>query len=911
MALQKISSKILGAMLLVGLVPMLVVALSATYNAKGALEEVTFKELEAVRDIKANAVSSYLQDIQNQLINVATNESVVDAMEGFGISFISYGGSEDGMDEGNPEEVIAQKQAVNDYWQNQFGAEYKKQNGQAANLSIDALSDQAIRLQYAFIADNPHPLGQKNDLDEIAHEGNYGYNKYHRALHPWLNAYLQRFGFYDIFLVDNDGNVVYSVFKELDYATNLETGPWKDSGLAEAYHKSLELKAGESVFTDLALYMPSYDAPAAFTATPIVKTMRSGREQRIGTLIFQMPLDRISKIMEQTSGLGTTGDSYLVGSDGLMRSDSRIRPDSHSVVNSFRSPQNGFIESASFQKALAGKIGEITIERDGETFLSAFAPIQLLGLNWVILAEMKTSEALASVTHLEILMLVLSLVMVLVIVVVGLLVARNISRPVTQLTEVMQQIKQSMNFRLRCDVQSQDEMGQAAKAFNDLLHDTEVAIREVNETMQHIADGDFSHRMRSDVKGDLMTLKNNVNATADSVQNTMSSLTQVMQAISEGDFSMRLGKEVKGDFRNAVNEAMGIMHSAVTEVGDAIQALSRGDLQKRVAVDLKGDLHDLKDHTNTSLNRLQIAIEAIMAAATAQSNGDLTVQITEEMHGDFESLKQAINQSTASLNQVVGQVVQTANTVLSASQEVSSGNNNLNHRTQSQAASLEETAAAMEELTSTIRHNSENALNADSLANAAMHQTKAGQEIMQQTESAIKQIHESSKQIEEITSLIDSIAFQTNLLALNAAVEAARAGEHGRGFAVVAGEVRSLAAKSADAAKEIKSLIDNTVASIEHGTDKISQTSDALEKINDSIVQVADRVSEISNASREQQEGVQQVNQAISQIDNDTQQNAALVEQTTAAADSMSQESQSLQNEVSRFKVREPLIESN
>lgn len=904
MALQKISSKIMISLMAVGLIPMLFIAFTATYTGKQALKEQTFNQLEAVRDIKRQALTNYLQNSENQLINLATNQTIIESMDGFALNYLSFGGSEDGMDEGDSSEVDRQRLAVADYWQNQFDKKYQQQNSNSLNTSalVSQLNDQAVRLQYAFIANNQHPLGEKNKLDALD-AGLYGYNKFHNTLHPWLNDYLSRFGFYDIFLVDKNGNVVYSVFKELDFATNLENGPWKDSGLAHAYQQAKNLEAGQTTYTDLSLYAPSYNAPAGFSATPVYKTQRNGKRARIGTLIFQMPLDKISDIMKQRNGLGETGETYLVGQDGLMRSDSYLHPETHNVIHAFRNPESNKILTESVQRALQGEVDEILIERDGKTFLSAFAPLNFAGLQWVLLAEIEDTEAMAAVTQLETLVYGIIAILVLLIAMLGKLLSATISRPILSLAQLMHDVKEEFRFNRRCDIQSKDEIGLAAQAFNELLNSTEAALQAVNQTMHQISEGHFEHRITAPLKGDLADLKSAVNASALSVQSTMDNLNLVMHAIQQGDFSMRLGDEVKGDFRTSVNQAMQTMETAVTEIGEVIHALSNGVLEQRVTSQFQGDLDKLKTHTNKSLSRLETALDAIIEAVEAQSQGDLRVQIDLEMHGDLNRLKQALNGSSRSLDQVISQVVSTAYTVQHSSQEVSSGNHDLNQRTQAQAASLEETAAAMEELTSTIRNNTSNALNADHLAKEAITQTAKGQKIMHETEQAITEIHHSSKKIEEITGLIDAIAFQTNLLALNAAVEAARAGEHGRGFAVVAGEVRNLAGKSADAARDIKTLIENTVSSIEKGTEKILATSQSLQTINDSIIKVAERVAEISTASQEQQQGVTQINHAISDIDNRTQQNAALVEETTAAAESMAQQSQELQNAVAGFKV--------
>lgn len=905
MALQKISSKILLALLMVGLVPLILAVSLATLNSQQALQQQTFDQLEAVRDNKISILEDYFTSIENQIINLSTNDTVIEALDGFSVNFLSFGGSEDGMDEGDSGELEEQSLALKNYWQNEFAKRYQSQTQQIYPVddNLAQLSDQAIRFQYAFIANNPHPIGEKNSLNELEDEGRYGYNKYHHLIHPWLNDYLQRFGFYDIFLIDNSGNVVYSVYKELDFATNLEKGPWKDSGLARAYQQAKTLENGQITFVDLSLYPPSYDAPAGFISTPVFKTNRRGKVSRLGTLIFQMPLDKITEIMGHRSGLGETGETYLLGSDGLMRSDSFSQPETHSVINAFRNPDTAKMQSNSLNLALQGQMGELEIERNHQTYLSAYAPFDAFGKQWALFAEIESDEALAAVRNLQNQMLVMTLIMIILIIVIGRFLAGNISRPILHLTKLMHEIKDNFNFARRCDIHSKDEIGQASRAFNLLLESTEQALKSVNQTMHQISAGQFHHRIHTELKGDLQTLKNNVNASAESVETTMQNLTSVMEAIQHGDFSMRLGDEVKGEFRTTVNAAMATMDSAIKEVGEVVYQLSQGNLNQRVTSNLEGDLDALKQHTNTSIERLENAFCSIVEAAVAQSNGDLTQNIQQEMHGELNQLKQAFNASAKHLNQVIAQVIVTANTVSQASHEVSAGNQDLNQRTQSQAASLEETSAAMEELTSTLLTNSKHAHSADELAKEAMQQTHTGQTIMRETEQAINQIHESSKQIETITGLIDSIAFQTNLLALNAAVEAARAGEHGRGFAVVAGEVRNLAGKSADAAREIKTLIENTVSSIEHGTEKIQATGESLTQINTAIINVAERVSEISSASQEQQQGVTQINQSITEVDQVTQQNAALVEQTTAASESMNQQSEQLKQAVASFKV--------
>ncbi|MYM68063.1 chemotaxis protein [Pseudoduganella sp. FT55W] len=307
---------------------------------------------------------------------------------------------------------------------------------------------------------------------------------------------------------------------------------------------------------------------------------------------------------------------------------------------------------------------------------------------------------------------------------------------------------------------------------------------------------------------------------------------------------------------------------------------------------------------NTQLLLKQLGGEPAYATAIANkiAEGDLSVAVAVKAN-DQTSLLHAIAAMRDNLSSIVGQVRQGTNHITTASSEIASGNRDLSLRTEHQSESLEKVATAMEELTGTVRQNAHNAMQANTLAVSASEVSEQGGQVMEQVTETMASINESSKKIANIISVIDGIAFQTNILALNAAVEAARAGEQGRGFAVVATEVRNLAQRSAAAAKEIKTLIDDSVDKVGAGSAQVHKAAETMHDVVTSVKRVTEIMGEISGASMEQTAGIEQVNNAIGEMDSMTQQNTALVEQASAAAQELQDQATSLAHVVDVFKL--------
>jgi len=383
--------------------------------------------------------------------------------------------------------------------------------------------------------------------------------------------------------------------------------------------------------------------------------------------------------------------------------------------------------------------------------------------------------------------------------------------------------------------------------------------------------------------------------------------------VVEREFVGRIFQLSATPIRNAEGERLGTLVdwrdrtdevSVEAEVQGVVQATARGDFSKVIAEAGKsGFFLTLATALNAGFAGTRGTLTEIGRVMGLVAQGDLTARMDGHYEGQFAEIRDSIEGSVTQLRSLIGQIQMAAGQINTAASEIAAGNQDLSARTEQQAANLEETAASMEELTATVKQNADSARQANQLASGAAGVAEQGGEVVGKVVTTMREIEDSSKRVADIISTIDGIAFQTNILALNAAVEAARAGEQGRGFAVVASEVRSLAGRSAQAAKEIKELIEASVETVGEGSRLVQQAGATMAEIVGSVKRVTDIMAEISAASAEQSTGIEQVNQTITQMDETTQQNAALVEEATAAARSMEDQAQQLAEAVGRFKI--------
>lgn len=425
------------------------------------------------------------------------------------------------------------------------------------------------------------------------------------------------------------------------------------------------------------------------------------------------------------------------------------------------------------------------------------------------------------------------------------------------------------------------------------------------EYIDRISKGDIPHTITDNYNGDFNEIKMNLNQCMSAIRLLVDDTTLLAKAAEDGKLSVRAdANKHQGDFRKVIqgiNNTLELIIQPVEETVKVIKEMAEGNLAVRVSGNFKGDHAVLKDSLNETLDSLPL--QETMSVMQEMADGNLTVRMNGTYKGDSLKLKNAVNDTIEALNEILSNVSTTVEEVTRAAMQVSDTSTALSQGATEQAASLEEITSSMGEIGSQTRLNAENSNLANTLAHEARDAAERGNREMTSLNDAMTEINESSKSISKIIKVIDEIAFQTNLLALNAAVEAARAGRHGKGFAVVAEEVRNLAARSATAAKETSELIENSIKTVDRGTELVSKTGDALSEIQSSSVKVTDIIGEITTSSNEQAQGISQINEGLTQIDKVTQTNTASAEESASAAEELSSQSSQLRDLVGKFRL--------
>lgn len=636
-----LSKKLTISFLVVAVIPLLLVFLLAYYNSSNAIKEQVYNQLSAISSIKQSALKRYFKQVEFKLITTALSPTTQAAAE----QFISA------YEEVNTDNYS--RNALEQYYQNVFFEEFKKQNPEVNRLEINfnTLDKRTVALQTRYITENTHPLGNKQLLNSsVVYDS---YDKAHNLYHEYFANLTQYYDFYDLFIVDNNsGEIVYSVYKELDFATSLLSGPYKNSNLADVFNKALDLtEKGAIAFTDYQQYYPSYNAPASFVAMQINSE---------ATLIFQLSIDALNTIMSERDGLGESGETYLVGQDQLMRSDSYLDPTNHSVINSFKFPEKGKVNTIASQQALKGNSGQKIIDDyNGNPVLSSYQPLTIFDVNWALIAEIDESEAFAAVDKLA---LLLSIVLIIVITAIAILApkfANYLSSPIKHLSQLIKNVEQTGDFSVRSQNINKDEIGETALAFNNLLASLQTSIADTNNVMQQLAQGNFKTRINTECKGELDLLKRATNDSAEALDNAMCELNTVVDAMSQGIFDKHITSSMSGDLDTLkinINSTLSNLDIAINDIVCVMQSMAEGDFTQHVDVECNGKLDLLKSGINQSVTSINNAISTIDNTMAELSAGNLETQIEEKLDGQLGSLKHNINHTISNISTVINEI---------------------------------------------------------------------------------------------------------------------------------------------------------------------------------------------------------------------------------------------------------------
>ena len=680
---MNLRSKLLLQFLVVGIVPLSIMGILAYVMASQSLENAAFEKLSSVQQVKKSSVERYFQGIKDQIITFSENQMIIDAALETKKEFHRY------ADKLSSEKIESMKKQLFTYYSGPFANEYRAQNKGAdpkVKEKIDQLDNKGIALQYHYIQANYHPLGSKHLLDGA--DDSSGYSRVHQKIHPIIRSYLEKFGYYDIFIVDADtGHIIYSVFKELDYATSLLDGPYKDTNFAEVFKSATESSNKDFIrLIDYKQYAPSYEAPASFIASPIFDG-----DKKVAVAVFQMPIDRLNTIMSERSGMGQTGETVLVGSDGLVRSDSYVDK-KRSVVDSFRNKKDSKVDQKELKIAMAGKSGRaLTDSYLGEQVLSSYSPVNVIGLTWVILAQMNATEALKPAITLGYWMGGVALGSVLLSLLFGAIIGRSIANPILTVAGELEENSKHVAGASDGLAGSSGNLSELAARQASSIEETASSIEEISAMVKNnVEQAEKSSTLSGQVKNvadkgnqsmnKLVTSMEEIIASNQKIQDLVKVIGEIGEKTSVIDeivFQTKLlSFNASVEAERAGEHGRGFAVVA-QEVGNLAQM--SGKAASEIAAMVKGSIRNAEEITSDNKSKVE----------TGNSLVQETAKYLEEIAQDAEILlKQA------------QQIVNSSKEQSEGISQVNEAMNQLDHTTQQNSVTAEKTAHSSEQLAS-------------------------------------------------------------------------------------------------------------------------------------------------------------------------------------------------------------------
>ncbi|MEP3053171.1 methyl-accepting chemotaxis protein [Ascidiaceihabitans sp.] len=716
-------------------------------------------------------------------------------------------------------------------------------------------------LTRVYIHENENPTGQKDLLVKADTQSSYGFM--HSIYHPVLDNLQNEMGYYDLFLFDVKGNLVYSVFKENDFATNLVDGMWKDTGLATAFSKALERTPDqETVYVDFTRYGPSHSTAAAFMSRPVID--QNGI--LVGVLAYQMPIGALNQAAGDLQGLGATANGFLIGDDHLLRSSS-IQTNETDILEL---AHNGEI----IARGLADQSGSFSDTGfNGQDVMGYFNPIEFLGTKMVAIVQQDTKELFAGVGPLVFKILLFSLAIFLTVLMAAIMFSRSISVPIKNLTNSVKDVAAGNLQTNVPETTRGDEIGSLARA-TEVFRQNALKIDALN-----------AEQTRANTK--------------------MEQLNTERESAAQRE-ALLAAEKIEAD-KAAAAERQEMMEILGQSIGQVVNEAIAGNFSTRIEtqfddqtlVALSNDINALMQAVDSGLTETGRLLERV-------AQGDFSQRMTGRFDGAFADLQRNVNDMIDALTSLIVDIADTGETLAISSSDMQETAQALSQRAEENAASVEETSSALEHLSSSVRQVRDNVHEASADATEARKTAASSEKIAAEAVSSMDRIAEGSREITRVVAVINEIAFQINLLALNAGVEAARAGEAGRGFSVVASEVRALAQRASEAATEIEGVISASDIAVTDGVSKVGSARNLLEHIAARVVAISDRVEVVTAAVSEQSKGIDEISTAAIAIEQNTQKQAASLEEVTASTLELASQSRDLKKSTARFQIEAP-----
>jgi len=672
------------AMLVAGLVPLTGTGIYAIVGTSNALQNKGFDQLNSLKIVKKEEVENYFQQIRNQVLTLSENQMTIemmgDVLEGF------HGLSND-LNLGK-DKLAEYKSGLQRFYGNEFGKKFTDETSETvASSQLLPSTDSGNIAQYLYISNNTSPMGSKSKLDDPGDGSRYSLA--HSWFHPFMRNYLEKFGYYDIFLIDHQsGDIVYSVFKEIDFGTNLYTGVHKDSGLANVVRKAVKAGAkNESFINDFSPYLSSFNAAASFIASPIFD-----EDEMAGVLVFQMPVEEINRRLLVREGLGESGEIYLVGSDNLMRSQSRFSEENTILAQE--------INSTTANAAISGSEGaEITADYRGINVLSAYAPLNIVGLDWVILAEIDEEEAFRTVNELKFAIIIAMIIAAVFIILIAVLFVRNVMK---QLGADPAEVRVLAESIARGDLSADMSLVDSKKRRGVFAAMVDMQQKLIEVVQQIQGNSGQISSAAAQVSDTANSLSQSASEQAASVEETSASIEEMGASVSQNSENAQTTDNIASDSASAARDG----GEAVAGTVDAMSQIA-----EKISI-----IEDIAYQTN------MLALNAAIEAARAGEHGKGFAVVAAEVRKlaersqiaaseistlTGESVKVA-EKAGSLLEKMVPDITKTAELVQeisAASEEQSSGIGQINNAmqqldkvTQQNAAGSEELAATAEEM---------------------------------------------------------------------------------------------------------------------------------------------------------------------------------------------------------------------